>query len=61
MPSFNDTRKWGQYSYLDLLEANDVPFNYNGQELSFPNKEAQARAAAIWYSLTGMRQIGVYA
>jgi hypothetical protein len=58
--SFNDSRKWGGSTYLDILEANDVPFAFNGQELSFPNISAQERASSIWYDLTGVHQIGVF-
>lgn len=55
---FNDSRKWGQYSFLDLLERNDVAFTFDGQNLSFPTKSDEIQARGIWYSLTGVRQIG---
>lgn len=61
VPSFNDERKWGQTSFLDYLEANDVPFHFDGKELSFPDEAAYQRAQTIWECLTGMRQIGVVA
>lgn len=61
MHRFTDSRKWGKYSYLDILEENGVMFHYDGSCLSFPDKKAEKRATALWYALTGMRQIGVFA
>jgi hypothetical protein len=58
---FIDSRKWGTRTFLDFLEVNDVPFRYDGKLLSFPDTASQQRATEMWYSLTGMRQIGVVA
>jgi hypothetical protein len=58
---FSDSRKWGSYSYLDLLERNNVLFKYDGKHLSFPNKEAEQKAGRIWHSLTGQSKIGIIA
>lgn len=55
---FNDSRRWGQYSFLDLLERNDVAFTFDGTNLSFPTKSDEIQARDIWECLTGIRQIG---
>lgn len=55
---FNDSRKWGQWSFLDLLERNDVAFIFDGETLAFPTKSDEIQARNIWHCLTGVRQIG---
>lgn len=58
---FNDSiRKWGKFSFLDLLEVNEVPFTHLGGELSFPNDQAKMKASSIWNCLTGTYTIGNY-
>lgn len=58
---FHDTKKWGQWSFLDILERNNIAFKYDGVNLEFFNKEHQQRAAAIWYNLSGSKFIGSFA
>lgn len=56
---FSDHRMWGQLSYLDYLEQNNVQFDYDGSTLSFSSEEAQQKASSIWHCLTGQHRIGV--
>lgn len=55
---FTDQRKWGRLSFLDILEINNIAFEYNGTELSFSNPEAHRRARGLWYNLVGTNEIG---
>lgn len=57
---FQDSRKWGDFSFLDLLEKNNISFTHDGEFLSFPNLEARQRARSIWYHLVGTNEIGVF-
>lgn len=55
---FRDSRHWGTFSFIDLLECNNIPFNYDGELLSFPSLDAHAHARRMWHHLTGLFQIG---
>ncbi len=58
---FTDSKKWGQWSFLDILEKNNIAFKYDGKVLEFFNEEHRRRAAAIWYNLSGSKFIGTFA
>ena len=50
---FDDNDQFGDLSFLDILEDNDIPFIYNGQELIFLNNVSQVYATHLWQGLTG--------
>lgn len=58
---FSDRRKWGDWTFLDLLERNNIQYEYDGEVLAFHSSEARQQAARIWYALTGQERIGVVA
>jgi hypothetical protein len=57
---FADTKRWGQLTFLDYCEVNQIKFSFDGKELKFPDDEARARASSIWYDLTGSTTIGTF-
>ena len=56
---FSDTRKWNGKSFLDFLEINEVPFNYDGKELNV-HVHFEQKARRLWHHLTGTYSIGVF-
>ena len=56
---YNDKRKWDGKTYLDFLELNDVPFNYDGKELHI-HSQFEQKARRLWHHLTGTYSIGVF-
>lgn len=55
---FADTKRWGQLTFLDYLESNNIKFKYDGKDLSFPNHLSEVAATRIWNHLTGQYVIG---
>lgn len=55
---FSDHRKWNNFTFLDLLEKNNIAFSFDGSILSFPTEEAHKRARGMWYNLVGTNEIG---
>ena len=58
---YEDHRRWGDWSFLDLLERNNIPYSFDGAILRFPNEKAYQQATSIWYNLSGSKLIGTYA
>lgn len=50
---FDDGDRFGDVSFLDILEDNAIPFTYNGGELIFTTIAFEAYASELWYKLTG--------
>lgn len=55
---FDDSKKFGDWSFVGLLNRNGIVHKYSGYKLSFPNKSWLDRATSIWYDLTGLKTIG---
>lgn len=57
---FDDGDIFGDQSFLDILEDNDVPFIYDGEFLTFETNVSEVYARQLWSGLTGSYQIGDY-
>ena len=55
---FNNSVRYGNLTFLDILRDNDVPFVYDGKELTFFNNVNKAYATQLWQGLTGHSIIG---
>ena len=55
---FSDEDMFGDMTFLDILEDNDIPFVYDGKELLFLHNAPQVMASNIWRSLTGSSILG---
>ena len=55
---FKDDDRYGDLTFLDILEDNDVPFIYDGKELTFLHNAHEAYATQLWQGLTGHSIIG---
>jgi len=57
---FDDEQRWDGWSFLGLLNRNEIPFSYKNHELLFPTKNANRRAEVLWKCLTGNSTIGKF-
>lgn len=50
---FDDGDRFGDMSFLDILEDSGIPYTYKGGELTFTTNAFEAYASELWYKLTG--------
>ena len=58
MIPFSDDDQFGDMTFLDILEDNQIPFVYDGKHLHFLHNASEAYARNLWNALTGYSTLG---
>ncbi len=56
--NFDDSDRFGDMSFLDILEENHVAFTYDGRYLEFHKREHEVLARNLWLAMTGSSVLG---